>query len=108
LRKSGPVDYPTGRPSQSLSGALVLYYWGKGEAEYSAHQYENAVTTLRHEAIYGTPSRSILAAALAQLGRLEDARVEGRLFMADHPDLRKAIASARCRNDSTKCGVSLC
>jgi hypothetical protein len=59
------------------------YYWGKGEAEYAARQYENAVATLRHEATYGTPSRSILAGALAQLGRLEEARIEARLFMAD-------------------------
>jgi hypothetical protein len=29
-----------------------------------------------------------LAAALAQLGRLEEARTEGRLFMADYPDFR--------------------
>jgi len=64
------------------------YYWTQGEAEYAARQYENAVATLRHEATYGTPSRSILAAALAQLGRLEEARIEGRLFMADYPDFR--------------------
>ena len=62
------------------------YYWGKGQAEYAARQY--VVATLRHEATYGTPSRSILAAALAQLGRLEEARIEGRLFMADYPDFR--------------------
>ena len=66
----------------------AVYYWGKGEAEYAARQYENAIATLRHEATYGTPSRSILAAALAQLGRLEEARIEGRLFMADYPDFR--------------------
>jgi TolB-like protein/class 3 adenylate cyclase/Tfp pilus assembly protein PilF len=64
------------------------YYWVKGEAEYAAHQYENAVATLRHESTYGTPSRSILAAALAQLGRLEEAYIEARLFMADHPNFR--------------------
>jgi TolB-like protein/Tfp pilus assembly protein PilF len=87
-----------GRPLEaieSVAQALRLnphpppwYYWGKGEAEYAARQYENAVATLRHEATYGTPSRSILAAALAQLGRLEEARTEGRLFMADYPDFR--------------------
>jgi tetratricopeptide (TPR) repeat protein len=66
----------------------AYYYWGKGEAEYAARQYEKAIATLRHEATYGTPSRSILAAALAQLGRLEEARIEGRLFMADYPDFR--------------------
>src|SRR5262245_60567113 len=84
-----------GRPLEAIASAtqalrlnpypLPLYYWGKGEAEYAARQYENAVTTLRHEATYGTPSRSILAAALAQLGRIEEAHIEGRLFMADYP-----------------------
>jgi TolB-like protein/class 3 adenylate cyclase len=64
------------------------YYWLKGEAEYASRQYESAVATLRLEATYGTPSRSILAAALAQLGRLEEGRTEGRLFMADYPDFR--------------------
>jgi hypothetical protein len=39
-------------------------------------------------ATYGTPSCSILAAALARLGHIEEARTEGRLFMADYPDFR--------------------
>ena len=87
-----------GRPLEAIESAkqalrlnpypLPGYYWAKGEAEYAARQYENAVATLRHAATYGTPSRSILAAALAQLGRLEEARIEGRLFMADYPDFR--------------------
>jgi TolB-like protein/class 3 adenylate cyclase/tetratricopeptide (TPR) repeat protein len=84
-----------GRPLEAIASAtqalrlnpypLPLYYWGKGEAEYAARQYENAVATLRHEATYGTPSRAMLAAALAQLGRIEEASIEGRLFMADYP-----------------------
>lgn len=87
-----------GRPLdaiESISRALRLnprppawYYWLKGEAEYASRQYENAVATLRHEATYGTPSRSILAAALAKLGRSEEARIEGRLFVADYPEFR--------------------
>jgi TolB-like protein/Tfp pilus assembly protein PilF len=64
------------------------YYWLKGEAEYAARDYLTAISTLRHEATYGTPSRSILAAALAQLGRSDEARIEARLFMADYPDFR--------------------
>ena len=87
-----------GRPLEAIDSAAqalrlnpqapAWYYWCKGEAEYAARQYENAVATLRHEATYGTPSRSILAGALAQLGRIEEARIEGRLFMADYPDFR--------------------
>jgi tetratricopeptide (TPR) repeat protein len=83
------------KAADSIARALRLnprppawYYWLKGEAEYALRQYESAVATLRLEATYGTPSRSILAAALAQLGRLEEARIEGRLFMADYPDFR--------------------
>jgi tetratricopeptide (TPR) repeat protein len=68
--------------------APAWYYWVLGEAEYAARQYEKAVATLRNESTYGTPSRSILAAALAQLGRIEEARIEGRLFMADYPNFR--------------------
>jgi tetratricopeptide (TPR) repeat protein len=87
-----------GRPLEAITSvgqALRLdphpppwYYWSKGEAEYAARQYENAVATLRHESTYGTASRSILAAALGQLGRYEEGRLEGRLFMADFPQFR--------------------
>jgi TolB-like protein/class 3 adenylate cyclase len=87
-----------GRPLEaieSIARAMRLnprspawYYWLKGEAEYAARDYVGAIATLRHEATYGTPSRSILAAALAQLGRIEEARIEGRLFMTDYPDFR--------------------
>src|SRR5262249_26300123 len=64
------------------------YYWLKGEAEYAARDYVSAITTLRQEATYGPTSRSILAAALAQVGRIEEARIEARLFMTDYPDFR--------------------
>lgn len=80
---------------ESIAGAMRLnprppawYYWLKGEAEYAAHDYPTAISTLRHEATYGTPSRSILAAALAQFGRIDEAQTEGRLFMADYPSFR--------------------
>jgi TolB-like protein len=87
-----------GRPLEAIESAKQAfrlnpypepwYYWGKGEAEYAARRYDDAIATLRHEATYGTPSRSILAAALAQLGRFDEERIEGRLFMADYPDFR--------------------
>ena len=87
-----------GRPLEAIASAAsalrlnphppAWYYWIQGEAEYAARQYENAVATLRRESTYGTPSRSILAAALAQLGRIEEASFEGRLFMADFPSFR--------------------
>ena len=79
-----------GRPLQaieSIARAMRLnphspawYYWLKGEAEYAVRDHVGAIKTLRHKATYGTPSRSILAAALAQLGHIEEARFEARLL----------------------------
>ncbi len=62
------------------------YYWNLGFAQYAVRQYDNAVTTLRHASTYRTSSRRILAASLAQLGRMEEARQEGTWFRASHPD----------------------
>ncbi|TCN30188.1 adenylate/guanylate cyclase domain-containing protein [Sinorhizobium americanum] len=61
------------------------YYWQLGLAHYAARQYEEAVKTLRMEAIYRSPSRRILAASLAQLGRRDEAMREAALFMAMTP-----------------------
>jgi tetratricopeptide (TPR) repeat protein len=62
------------------------YYWNLGFAQYAVRQYDDAVTTLRNASTYRTVSRRILAASLAQLGRIEEARQEGSWFMASHPD----------------------
>jgi TolB-like protein/class 3 adenylate cyclase/tetratricopeptide (TPR) repeat protein len=64
------------------------YYWDLGQAQYAAGQYEAAVKSLRHEATYRTGSRRFLAAALAQLGLLEEAREEARLYLARNPHFR--------------------
>jgi TolB-like protein len=64
------------------------YLWGLGQAQYAAGQYEAAIKTLCHEATYRTGSRRFLAAALAQLDRLEEAREEGRLYLARNPHFR--------------------
>jgi TolB-like protein/class 3 adenylate cyclase/Flp pilus assembly protein TadD len=61
------------------------YFWNLGFAQYTAGQYEAVVKTLRNEATYRTRSRSLLAAALAQLGRLEEAREETKLHLAANP-----------------------
>ncbi|WP_209601524.1 adenylate/guanylate cyclase domain-containing protein [Sinorhizobium kostiense] len=61
------------------------YYWQLGFAHYAARQYEEAVRILRMEAIYRSPSRRILAASLAQLGRRDEAMREAALFMAMTP-----------------------
>lgn len=85
-----------GRPIEALASvaeamklnphAPAFYYWLKGQAEYVARRYKDAIDTLKHKSTYASASRSILAAALAQIGRLDEAQLEGRLFMADYPD----------------------
>jgi len=64
------------------------YFWTLGFAQYAAGQYEAAVKTLRNEATYRTESRFDLAAALAQLGRLDEAREEAKLYLAGRPHFR--------------------
>jgi len=60
------------------------YYWFLGQAQYLDRQYDRAVHTLRREETYRTPSRRTLAASLAQLGRLDEARHEAAMFMASN------------------------
>jgi TolB-like protein len=64
---------------------LGWFYWELGLAQYAAKQYDAAVETLRKDATYKTGSRRILAASLAQLGLLDDARREATLYLADNP-----------------------
>jgi TolB-like protein/Tfp pilus assembly protein PilF len=61
------------------------YYWHLGLIEYAAHRYEDAVGTLRHKATHRSGSQRILAASLAQLGRMEEAKMEAAQFLAAHP-----------------------
>jgi TolB-like protein len=87
-----------GRPldaTASIAYALRLnphppawYYWLQGEAEYATRQYEAAVKTLRKEEVRRTAARRLLAASLAQLRRLDEARREAELFMMSNPHFR--------------------
>jgi adenylate cyclase len=61
------------------------YFCHLGQAQYAAGDYELAVETLRREETYRTNSRKFLAASLAQLGRLDEARREGEMFLVAHP-----------------------
>jgi len=56
-----------------------------GQAQYADHDYQAASVTLRREDTYRTNSRKFLAAALARLGQLEEARREAELFLIAHP-----------------------
>jgi TolB-like protein len=61
------------------------YYLALGQAQYAAGDYQAAVETLRRDETYRTSSRRFLAASLAQLGRLEEARAEAELFLVGNP-----------------------
>ncbi|HWK68260.1 MAG TPA: winged helix-turn-helix domain-containing tetratricopeptide repeat protein [Rhizobiaceae bacterium] len=61
------------------------YYLALGQAQYAAGEYQAAVETLRRDETYRTSSRRFLAASLAQLGRLDEARAETELFLVGNP-----------------------
>jgi TolB-like protein len=61
------------------------YYLTLGQAQYAAGAYEAAVETLIRDETYRTGSRRFLAASLAQLGRLDEARAEVALFLIANP-----------------------
>jgi tetratricopeptide (TPR) repeat protein len=61
------------------------YYWYLGFVEYGAEQYETAIATLMNRSTYGTGSNRLLAASLAQLGRIEEAKREAQVFLALYP-----------------------
>lgn len=65
--------------------ALACAYWDLGFAHYAAGHYAKAVDVLRRPELDRLPARRILAAALAQLGNLEEAQDEARQFMRDSP-----------------------
>lgn len=62
------------------------HYWLLGWCQYGARQYQDAVETLSHEAARGPGVGRILAAALAQLGRTQEARVQADEFLRQFPD----------------------
>jgi tetratricopeptide (TPR) repeat protein len=60
------------------------YLWYLGEAQYVAHDYQGAVETLRKMSPMGE-ARVLLAASLAQLGRMEEAHAEAEKYLKDNP-----------------------
>jgi TolB-like protein len=64
---------------------FAFYYWELGNSLYTAGEYEEVIRVLRREETYRTESRRILAAALAMLGRTEEAREEAHLFRIANP-----------------------
>jgi TolB-like protein len=60
-----------------------LYFWVLGFAKYAARRYEEAIAALQHT--YRTGSQRVLAASLAQLGRVEEAKAEAALILLNNP-----------------------
>lgn len=100
-----------GKPEEAMEAATRAfrlnphppsqYYWLLGWAEYAARHYEAAIRTLRHEAAQGTGSQRILAGALAQLGRIEEAREVSAEYMRviPHFSVRKWATTQPFRNE---------
>ncbi|NLS08191.1 adenylate/guanylate cyclase domain-containing protein [Rhizobium sp. P32RR-XVIII] len=80
------------------------YYWVLGQAQHALRDHESAVHTLRRPETYRTTSRRILAASLAQLGRLEEARQEAEMFMISNPNftIRHWSASQPFRDEDLR------
>lgn len=62
------------------------YYLPLGQALYAASEHQAAVDALRRDETHRTSSRRFLAASLAQLGELDEARAEAELFLVGNPD----------------------
>ena len=80
------------------------YFMAKGKNEYVLGRYEDAVRTLRNPITYRTASRRYLAASLAQLGLIDEARQEAALFMASNPQftIRHWVSSTQFNDAATK------
>ena len=62
------------------------YHWLFGWVLYGARHYQEVVDTLSRAEAHAVGALRILAAALAQLGRMEEARDTARRFLAAVPD----------------------
>jgi TolB-like protein len=91
----GELKTHQGRPLDGLNhleNALRLnpfpgstYYWSRGFCSYAARLYDEAVTSLSVDIVRHTAAQRILAASLAQLGRMDEAKIEAAEFMAANP-----------------------
>ena len=80
------------------------YFMAKGKIQYALRRYEDAVETLRNPVTYRTASRRYLAASLAQLGRIDEAKYEAALFMASNPEFSIShwVSSTEFGDEATK------
>jgi tetratricopeptide (TPR) repeat protein len=68
----------------------AVYHWFLGLGQYAARRYDEAVSTLRHPATHRLGSQRVLAASLARLGRLDQAREEAAEFSSNYPGFSAA------------------
>jgi adenylate cyclase len=80
------------------------YYWPLGFAQYATGRYQEAVETLGLGSARGAGAGRILAAALAQLGRMTEAREEARKFLIEFPQFsaKQWGATQPFRNDADR------
>lgn len=80
------------------------YYLTLGQAQYAARDYQGALQTLRRDETYRSSSRRFLAASLAQLGRLDEARAETEFFLVGNPDftIRHWVATEPLRDTAVR------
>jgi tetratricopeptide (TPR) repeat protein len=95
LALSAEFDTYTGRPEEAIKRikeAMRLnpnypnwYLQILGLAQYVAHDYQGAVESYRKMSPVMAASRGLLAASLAQLGRMEEAHAEAEKHLKDNP-----------------------
>jgi len=105
LVSSGEVFIWMGQPEEAIKRikeAMRLnpcypnwYLWTLAGAQfYAAHDYEGVVETLRQMSPLGE-ARRILAASLAYLGQMEEARAEAEKFLKDNPSFSASDWASR-------------
>lgn len=70
------------------------FYWISGWVLYANGRYADAVERLSHPGAGGAGNDRVLAAALARLGRKDEATAAARRFLAEHPDFSAAAWAA--------------
>jgi tetratricopeptide (TPR) repeat protein len=70
------------------------YYWNLGFAYYATGRYAEAADVLSKEEVKLMPAKRILAASLAQLGQLDEARLEARRFLEINPGFQASAWAA--------------
>lgn len=71
-----------------------FYFWNLGFAYYAVGRYAEAAEVLHREELGRLPAKRILAASLAQLGQIDEARLEAQRFLEINPGFRAAAWAA--------------